>query len=246
MDRSSSNAITRMLGTPGIGRRTLAKAVGGGAMAGLITLPGFARAVARQGAASDHPAIVALSAAIEDAAASLDTPVTEIAVQSLEAVDWPDSCLGLAIEGEGCAEVITPGYRIVLGPPASGVVYRGDQHGTIRREATEDEPGSLNVRYEVTGGIAGIHDVFEVDTANLTDGEAAELRRLIAEADFWNLAEQIDDGQQIDDGFWFHVSVTEGSRQHTVSLIDTLGPTDSRYPRFWALLRWLDERTRQE
>jgi hypothetical protein len=38
----------------------------------------------------------------------------DISVVSVEAVQWPDSCLGLAQRGEVCAEVIVPGYQIIL------------------------------------------------------------------------------------------------------------------------------------
>jgi hypothetical protein len=33
---------------------------------------------------------------------------------SVERVQWPDSCLGLARAGEVCAQVVTPGYRVVV------------------------------------------------------------------------------------------------------------------------------------
>ena len=38
----------------------------------------------------------------------------DIHVVSVEAVQWPDSCLGLAQSREVCAEVIVPGYQIIL------------------------------------------------------------------------------------------------------------------------------------
>ena len=38
----------------------------------------------------------------------------EIQVLSIEAVDWPDACLGVARKGVMCAQVITPGYKVLL------------------------------------------------------------------------------------------------------------------------------------
>jgi hypothetical protein len=38
----------------------------------------------------------------------------EVAIVRAEEVEWPDSCLGLAEEGEFCAQVITEGWRVVL------------------------------------------------------------------------------------------------------------------------------------
>jgi hypothetical protein len=227
----------------GVGRRRLAKALGGGVAAGLALAPGLGVAArqAEADAAADHPAIVALGAVLEDAAAELGVPVGEIAVQSLVAQDWPDSCLGLAGEGEVCAEVITAGYHIVLGPPADGMSYRASGEEVIRREPAAAAETALQVRYEVTGGIDGIHEVFAVDTAHLADTEATELRRLIEEVDFWNLPAELDDHGDIVDGFWHQVTVTEGDRQHTVSILDSAGPAATRFPRFWDLLIWLNE-----
>jgi len=37
-----------------------------------------------------------------------------IVVKSVEKVDWPDACLGVQQMGVLCAQVVTPGYRIVL------------------------------------------------------------------------------------------------------------------------------------
>lgn len=40
--------------------------------------------------------------------------IGDIKVVSVEAVQWPDSCLGLAQSSEMCAEMIVPGYKIIL------------------------------------------------------------------------------------------------------------------------------------
>ncbi len=47
-------------------------------------------------------------------AAKLNLPLDQIVVISMNQVDWPNACLGLPEKGEMCAEVITPGYRIML------------------------------------------------------------------------------------------------------------------------------------
>jgi hypothetical protein len=44
----------------------------------------------------------------------LDVPVTTISVESLEAVDWPDSSVGCPQPGQAYLQVITPGHRISL------------------------------------------------------------------------------------------------------------------------------------
>ena len=81
---------------------------------------------------ADHPAVLTLDFVLRDASERLGVPVKEIPIRSLEAHDWPDACLGLP--GKGCTEEITPGFRVVLGPPADGFVYRTSHRGSGRRE----------------------------------------------------------------------------------------------------------------
>lgn len=44
----------------------------------------------------------------------LDQDVQELQVQEVEQVEWPDACLGMPEEDEVCAQVVTPGYRILV------------------------------------------------------------------------------------------------------------------------------------
>ncbi len=37
-----------------------------------------------------------------------------VTLQSVETTDWPDACLGVQLAERACAEVITPGYKIIL------------------------------------------------------------------------------------------------------------------------------------
>jgi hypothetical protein len=52
----------------------------------------------------------------------------------MERVEWPDACLGAAGDDEVCAEVVTPGFRIVLLARGGEHVYRSDLKGNVRRE----------------------------------------------------------------------------------------------------------------
>ena len=63
----------------------------------------------------------AVASALADLAARLKIGEGQIAVKSVEAVDWPDASLGCAQRGRMYAQVITPGYRILL--EAGGKVY---------------------------------------------------------------------------------------------------------------------------
>ena len=49
-----------------------------------------------------------------DLAARLSIPVIEISLKEAEGVIWPDSSLGCPQKGMAYAEVLTPGYLILL------------------------------------------------------------------------------------------------------------------------------------
>jgi hypothetical protein len=60
-----------------------------------------------------------LSAVVNDL--TLRSGAQAIAIVSVEPVDWPDACLGLPGPDEACAQVITPGLRVILS--AAGRAY---------------------------------------------------------------------------------------------------------------------------
>ena len=78
-----------------------------------------------------NPAVAALSAVVADVANMQGAPPHEIAVASLIAHQWRDSCLELPKPDEICTDAITPGYYVQLG---DGLRYRTDHQGNIRRE----------------------------------------------------------------------------------------------------------------
>ena len=62
-----------------------------------------------------------------DLASALGVDVDAIVVVSTEAVDWPDACLGAAEPGTVCAQVITPGFKIVLKSGGEQYEYHTDE-----------------------------------------------------------------------------------------------------------------------
>lgn len=50
-------------------------------------------------------------------AASYGLSSNEIALVSIEAMDWSNSCLGIERPGIACLDVITPGYRLIFTTP---------------------------------------------------------------------------------------------------------------------------------
>jgi hypothetical protein len=51
---------------------------------------------------------------VKDLSKKIGAPTRDIAGVVQEDATWPDSCLGCVKAGETCAQVLTPGYRIVL------------------------------------------------------------------------------------------------------------------------------------
>ncbi len=56
----------------------------------------------------------AARAAIALVAGEMNVSTSRVTVQSIEAVDWPDTSLGNPQPGKAYAQVVTPGYRIIL------------------------------------------------------------------------------------------------------------------------------------
>jgi hypothetical protein len=91
---------------------------------------------------------VALSALSE----SSSLPLDQITFVSTEAVDWPDSCVGVVRAGMGCAQAITPGFRIILEAKGFRYEYHTNQAGSVVAPAT------LALVWHREGGIAGFCD----------------------------------------------------------------------------------------
>jgi|SRR6185436_19053416 len=63
--------------------------------------------------------------------------LNEISTVSVEAIDWSDACLGLGGPAESCAQVITPGYRIILKAGGEEFEFHTDATGQSVRQKTE-------------------------------------------------------------------------------------------------------------
>lgn len=69
----------------------------------------------------------ALAAAVEDLINQTGVSANEITLVSIEAVEWGDTSLGCPQEGYMYAQVITPGYNIVLQAQGQQYEYHTDQ-----------------------------------------------------------------------------------------------------------------------
>ncbi len=73
-----------------------------------------------------------------DLAARRHVNIDEIQLLSLKQVTWPDACLGLRQEGVFCAQVLTPGYQLMLGIGDDVVEYRADSAGRFQLVEIDD------------------------------------------------------------------------------------------------------------
>lgn len=62
----------------------------------------------------------------------LDADLSEISVTSVEPRDWPDACLGAARADEVCAQVITPGFEVVLSFGNDTYIYHTAEGAPVR------------------------------------------------------------------------------------------------------------------
>jgi hypothetical protein len=69
------------------------------------------------------------------ASEALGIAVDQIQIETVEKMEWPDSCLGLGESGENCAQVVTPGWLVAFTVSGTEYRFRTDETGTnIRQE----------------------------------------------------------------------------------------------------------------
>ncbi len=66
-----------------------------------------------------------------DLAKKLNITVEQVSVISIEKVDWPDTSLGYPEEGKMYAQVLTPGFRIVLKALNKSYEYHSDYERVV-------------------------------------------------------------------------------------------------------------------
>jgi hypothetical protein len=78
---------------------------------------------------ADAQAIV--DAVIANASTMLQDSPDDLAVTFIESIEWPDSALGCPEEGGVYAQVITPGYLIVISDGKTTLEYHSDLEGNV-------------------------------------------------------------------------------------------------------------------
>src|SRR5882724_4052394 len=97
----------------------------------------------------------------------------------------------------------------------------------------------MRVRFERSGGFAGITLGGEFDSANLPPEQTSELNRLIEGSRFFELPAVIRTTQAGADRFQFTVSVDTGTQKHSIELDEKSAPENLR-----PLLKWLTDAQR--
>lgn len=93
----------------------------------------------------------------------------------------------------------------------------------------------MRIYYERTGGFAGIRHATTLDTRKLSDVRMQELRRLIEEANFFELPRKVPpETSKAVDRFHYKLTVTTEKRRHTVEAEEDVVPGELR-----PLIRWL-------
>ncbi len=100
----------------------------------------------------------------------LGVSILKVVVVSVEEVEWPDSCLGVAQPDVVCAQVITPGYRVILENRGQVYEFHTNADGSQVVEAQAALPAGEEVvlAWRREGGIVGFCD----DLRIYADGRA--------------------------------------------------------------------------
>lgn len=102
--------------------------------------------------ASGAPVGLMEEAIMAQLASNLKLDLDEISVVSSSDVEFPDACLGVAMQDVACAEVITPGKIIVL--KANGLEF--EYH--VSADGSHVQPATIAFVWTREGGIAGFCD----------------------------------------------------------------------------------------
>jgi hypothetical protein len=136
-------------------------------------------AKARPGSA----AATLVAQAQNDLSTRLDIPPEEIAVRSVEPVDWPDSSLGCPQPGMNYLTVVTPGYRIELEAASQTYEYHtGEQRVVYCQNAQPSSEGEAAIQ---AAAAQQAIDAATSDLARQLDLAPEEIRLVTVEAVQW-------------------------------------------------------------
>jgi hypothetical protein len=79
----------------------------------------------------DPQAEAAVNAALQDAATQAGVPVSALRVEQVEATEWRDASLGCPRPGVMYAQVLTPGFKIVISGGGKQFEYHSDEGSRV-------------------------------------------------------------------------------------------------------------------
>lgn len=112
-------------------------------------------------------------------------------------------------------------------------------HRSPEGEGFFREEYDTQVRFERSGGVAGMRTTSTIDSESLPEAEKKRLRSLIDRAGFFGLPEEII-GPPRPDQFLYTITVAIDGQQHTVRTSDTAAPEQLK-----PLIEWLNEAARR-
>jgi hypothetical protein len=81
------------------------------------------------------------------------------------------------------------------------------------------------IKFERTGGFAGMRLASDFELDDLPEDQAAQLCELLDDVDFDELPENLMKGNPVPDGFTYTITVESEEGQHTVTTSDTSAPS---------------------
>ncbi len=96
----------------------------------------------------------------------------------------------------------------------------------------------MKILFERTGGIMGSKSILNITLEDLPSNEADTLRKLLSDADFFSLSEDLA-ARPSPDAFHYTITVTTDTIQHTIHTSDTTAAQELR-----PLLQELSQRAR--
>ena len=118
--------------------------------------------------------------------------------------------------------------------PAERFLFPNNSGETAQSSVQALETKTLQVKWERTGGFAGMRIVETVDSDSLSQEEARRLRELVEAAGFFKLPKEIVDPAGGADRFLYTLTVEMEGRRHTVRTGEAAAPPGLR-----SLIRWL-------
>lgn len=103
-----------------------------------------------------QPPDAPVAAATKALATAQGVTPADVKLVSAQLIEWPDGCLGIALPGVACSQIVTTGYLIVLEVNGQQYEYHTNQDGSAVR------PGNLALTWQRIGGVGGFCDALAV------------------------------------------------------------------------------------